>query len=85
MAKNTKALDLSDLEFDGIKKNIKTFLKGQNEFLDYDFDGSGMSVMLDIMAYTTHYMGFHTNMAINEAFLDTATLRNSVVSHAKAI
>ena len=85
MAQNKKALNLSDLEFDGIKKNIKTFMKGQTEFLDYDFDGSGMSVMLDVMAYTTHYMGFHTNMAVNEAFLDTATLRNSVVSHAKSI
>ena len=82
---NPKALDLSNLEFEGIKSNIKEFLKGQDEFLDYDFDGSGMSVMLDVMAYTTHYMGFHTNMAVNEAFLDTATLRNSVVSHAKAI
>ncbi len=85
MAKNTKQLDLSNLEFDGIKANIKEYLKGQNEFIDYDFDGSGMSVMLDVMAYTTHYMGFHTNMAVNEAFLDTATLRNSVVSHAKSI
>ena len=82
---NPKALDLSNLEFGGIKDNIKEFLKGQDEFVDYDFDGSGMSVMLDVMAYTTHYMGFHTNMAINEAFLDTATLRNSVVSHAKSI
>ena len=82
---NPKALDLSNLEFDGIKSNIKEYLKGQNEFIDYDFEGSGMSVMLDVMAYTTHYMGFHTNMAINESFLDTATLRNSVVSHAKAI
>ena len=82
---NPKALDLSNLEFDGIKSNIKEYLKGQNEFIDYDFEGSGMSVMLDVMAYTTHYMGFHTNMAVNEAFLDTATLRNSVVSHAKAI
>ena len=85
MAENPKALNLSNLEFGGIKNNIKEFMKGQNEFVDYDFDGSGMSVLLDVMAYTTHYMGFHTNMAINEAFLDTATLRNSVVSHAKSI
>jgi hypothetical protein len=82
---NPKALNLSNLEFDGIKKNIKEFMSGQSEFIDFDFEGSGMSVMLDVMAYTTHYMGFHTNMAINEAFLDTATLRNSVVSHAKSI
>ena len=85
MTANQKSLNLSNLEFDGIKKNIKEFMKGQEEFIDFDFDGSGMSVMLDVMAYTTHYMGFHTNMAINESFLDTATLRNSVVSHAKAL
>jgi len=82
---NPKALNLSNLEFDGIKKNIKEFMKGQDEFIDFDFEGSGMSVLIDVMAYTTHYMGFHTNMAINESFLDTATLRNSVVSHAKAL
>jgi len=82
---DTKQLNISDLEFDKIKGNIRDFLKGQDDFTDYDFEGSGMSVMLDVMAYTTHYMGFHTNMAINESFLDTATLRNSVVSHAKAL
>ena len=82
---NPKALNLSNLEFDGIKKNIKEFMSGQDEFIDFDFEGSGMSVLMDVMAYTTHYMGFHTNMAINESFLDTATLRNSVVSHAKAL
>ena len=85
MAQNDKQLNISDLEFDKIKGNIKTFLSGQDTFTDYDFEGSGMSVMLDVMAYTTHYMGYYTNMAINESFLDTATLRNSVVSHAKTI
>lgn len=83
MSKNN--INISNLEFDGIKANIKQFLKGQNELVDYDFEGSNMSVLLDVMAYTTHYMGFHTNMAMNEAFLDTATLRNSVVSHAKTL
>jgi hypothetical protein len=83
--KADKQLNISSLEFDDIKDNIKDFLKGQDTFTDYDFEGSGMSVLLDVMAYTTHYMGFHTNMAVNESFLDTATLRNSVVSHAKAL
>ena len=78
-------LDISSIEFGDIKTNLKSFLKGQNEFVDYDFEGSGMSVMLDVMAYTTHYMNYYTNMAINETFLDTATLRNSVVSHAKTL
>ncbi len=80
-----KQLNISDLEFDKVKDNIKDFLRGQDTFTDFDFEGSGMSVMLDVMAYTTHYMGFHANMAINESFLDTATLRNSVVSHAKSL
>ena len=85
MAQNDKQLNVSDLEFGNIKKNIKDFLRDQDTFTDYDFEGSGMSVMLDVMAYTTHYIGFHANMAINESFLDTATLRNSVVSHAKTL
>lgn len=78
-------LNISNLEFDGIKSNIKEYLRSQNEFTDYDFDGSGMSVMLDVMAYASHYMGYHASMAMNESFLDTATLRNSVVSHAKSL
>ncbi len=82
MAENTQ-LNVSSLEFDDIKKNLKTFLKDNKRVIDYDFDGSSMSIFLDVMAYTTHYMGFHANMAINESFLDTAVLRNSVVSHAK--
>lgn len=82
MAENTQ-LNVSSLEFDDIKKNLKSFLKDSDRVLDYDFDGSSMSIFLDVMAYTTHYMGFHANMAINESFLDTAVLRNSVVSHAK--
>lgn len=85
MTQNDKQLNISDLEFDKVKSNIKDFLKNQDTFTDYDFEASGMSVMLDVMAYTTHYMGFHANMAINESFLDTASLRNSVVSHAKSI
>ncbi len=85
METNNKQLNISELEFDKIKSNIKDFLKNQDTFTDYDFGGSGMSVLLDVMAYTTHYMGYHTNMAINESFLDTSTLRNSVVSHAKSL
>jgi hypothetical protein len=80
-----KQLNISNLEFDKVKDNIKDFLRGQDTFTDFDFEGSGMSVMLDVMAYTTHYMGFHANMAVNESFLDTAVLRNSVVSHAKTL
>ena len=79
----TDRLKVTELDFDTIKSNLKNFLKSQNEFTDYDFDGSGLSVLLDILAYNTHYNAYYLNMIANESFLDTALLRNSVVSHAK--
>jgi hypothetical protein len=79
----TDRLKVTELDFDQIKTNLKNFLKSQNEFTDYDFDGSGLSVLLDILAYNTHYNAYYLNMIANESFLDTALLRNSVVSHAK--
>ena len=78
-------IQVTDLEFDGIKNNLKTYLKAQNQFQDYDFEGSGMSVLLDVLAYNTHYMGYYANMLGNEMFMDSASLRESVVSHAKAM
>ena len=79
----TDRLKVTELDFDSIKLNLKNFLKSQNDFSDYDFDGSGLSVLLDILAYNTHYNAYYLNMIANESFLDTALLRNSVVSHAK--
>lgn len=79
------ALRVTELDFDSIKNNLKTFLRSQSEFTDYDFEGSGMSVLLDILAYNTHYMGFYLNMLGNESFLDTAQIRESIISHAKAL
>jgi hypothetical protein len=79
------ALRVTELDFDNIKTNLKDFLRSQSEFQDYDFEGSGMSVLLDILAYNTHYMGYYLNMVSNEMFLDTAQLRGSILSHAKAI
>jgi len=76
-------LQITDLEFDGIKSNLVTFLKGQTKFQDYDFEGSGMAVLVDLLAYNTHYMGYYANMLGNEMFLDSSSLRESVVSHAK--
>lgn len=76
-------LNVTELDFDSIKSNLKTFLKQQSEFSDYDFEGAGLSVLLDILAYNTHYNAYYMNMLANEAFLDSALLRNSVVSHAK--
>ena len=78
-------LDISTLDFDQVKTNLKTFLSQQDEFRDYDFEGSGMSVLLDVLAYNTHYLGYNANMLANEMFLDSADLRSSVVSKAKQV
>ena len=78
-------LEISELDFDGIKANLKNFLSQQDEFRDYDFEGSGMAVLLDILAYNTHYIGFNANMLANEMFLDSADVRASVVSKAKQV
>jgi hypothetical protein len=78
-------LRVTELDFDTIKQNLKTFLNQQTEFTDYDFEGSGLSVLLDILAYNTHYQAYYLNMVANEAFMDTALLRDSVVSHAKVL
>ena len=78
-------LQVTELDFDLIKDNLKTYMKNQNEFTDYNFEGSGMSQIIDLLAYNTHYLAMNANFAMNEAFLDSATLRSSVVSHAKKL
>jgi hypothetical protein len=80
-----KNITTSELDFDAIKSNLKTFLQGQAAFADYDFEGAGLSVLLDILAYNTHYNALYTNLAVNESFLDSASKRSSVVSRAKEI
>lgn len=85
MATNNKRIQVGELDFDAIKTNLKNFLKGQTEFQDYDFEGSGLSVLLDVLAYNTHYNGVYTNLAVNEMFLDSASKRASVVSLAKML
>ena len=82
---NKKKLKVTELDFDAIKNNLKIFLKAQDEFKDYDFDGSGFSILLDSLAYNTHYLGYNANMLANEMFLDSASLRSSIVSHAKQL
>ena len=77
------AIQVTDLDFQEIKASLKSFLENQSEFTDYNFEGSGLNVLLDILAYNTHYNAYYLNMIANESFLDTATSRNSVVSHAK--
>jgi hypothetical protein len=78
-------LTVSDLDFDNIKSNLKTFLQNQPEFSDYNFEGSGFSVLLDLLAYNTHYLGVNANMLANEMYLDSADIRKNIVSIAKML
>lgn len=85
MATSNNALKVTDLDYFSIRNNLKEFLRNQNEFTDYDFDGSGMAVLLDLLAYNTYYNSFYINMVANETFLDTAQVRQNILSHAKVI
>lgn len=78
-------LTVTELDFEGIKQSLKNFLKAQNEFSDYDFDGSGLSILIDTLAYNTHYNAILAHLLANENFIDSAIKRSSVVSIAKAI
>ena len=78
-------LEVSELDFDAIKLNLKTFLQNQSEFQDYDFEGSGFAILLDLLAYHTHYLGFNANMLANEMYLDSADIRKNIVSIAKML
>jgi len=78
-------LNVTELDFDSIKTNLKNYLRQQTEFQDYDFEGSGLNILLDVLAYNTHYNAYYLNMIANESFMDSASLRNSVVSHAKRV
>jgi hypothetical protein len=77
---NNNRIKVSDLDYNEIRENLKTFMRGQSQFSDYDFDGSALSTLIDVLAYNTHYNALYTNLAINEMFLDSASKRSSVVS-----
>ena len=85
MATSNTSLRVAELDFFKIRDNLKNYLKGQSTFTDYDFEGSGMSVLLDLLAYNTYYNSFYLNIAANESFLDTSQIRNNILSHAKNI
>ena len=86
MATNSKGkIEITDLDFDTVKSNFRNFLSQQSQFTDYNFEGSGMSVLMDLLAYNTHYLAFHANMLANEMFLDSTLTRASAVSHAKSL
>ena len=85
MALTSNRINVAELDFDNIKENLKNFLRGQDQFKDYDFDGAGLNILLDVLAYNTHYNNLYTNLAVNEMFLDSAAKRSSVVSLAKML
>jgi hypothetical protein len=78
-------LEVSELDFDKIKANLKTFLQSQTQFQDYDFEGSGLSILLDVLSYNTHYLSYIANMSTNEMYLDSADIRKNIVSLAKML
>ena len=81
---NSKLI-VSDLDFNDIKSNLKRFLQSQSQFQDYDFEGSGLSILIDILSYNTHYMAYLANMSTNELYLDSADIRKNIVSLAKML
>lgn len=83
MTVNNKRINASSLDFDDIKNSLKSFLSSQSTFTDYDFEGSNMSMLLNVLAYNTHYRALYDNFILNEMFLDSASKRSSVVSRAK--
>ena len=71
--------ELTSLDFFEIKESIRSYLRTRSEFTDYDFEGSAASYLLDILAYNTYYTAFNANMSLNEAFLETSTVRDNIV------
>ena len=78
-------LIITELDFESIKQNLKTYLNNQSTFKDYNFEGSGLAILIDLLAYNTHYNAYYMNMIANEMFMDTAIVRNSILSHAKLL
>ena len=70
----------TNLDFDQIKESIKDYLRANSDFTDFDYEGSNMSVIIDTLAYNTYITAFNSNMTVNESFLDSAVLRENVVS-----
>ena len=83
MAVKSSSINATDLDFNDISDNIKTYLKGQEKFKDYNFEGANLNVLIDMLAYATHVAGVNTNIAASELFLDSAQIRKNVVSRAK--
>jgi hypothetical protein len=78
-------IQITDLDFNNIKTNLKKFLQSQDTLRDYNYEGSALSTLIDLLAYNTQYNAYYLNMIANEMFLDSALQRSSVVSHAKLL
>ena len=78
-------VNFSNLDFDQIKTTLKEYLKANSNFTDYDFEGSNLSSIIDVLAYNTYITSYNANMITNEVFIDSATLRENVVSLARNI
>ena len=76
---------VANLDFDQIKTSLKDYLRSNSDFTDYDFEGSALANMIDVLAYNTYYSAFNANMVVNEMFIDSASLRDNVVSLAKQL
>ena len=68
-------LRVTELDFDSIKTNLKDYFSSQSDFQDYGFEGSALNILMDVLAYNTHYMSYYVNMVANEMFLDSASNR----------
>jgi len=85
MAGANSQIQITDLDFNTIKTNLRKYLQSQNILKDYNYEGSALSNLLDLLAYNTQYNAYYLNMVANEMFLDSAIQRSSVVSHAKLL
>lgn len=83
MATKSSQINITELDFDAISDNLKAYLKGQDKLKDYNFEGSTMSTLIDLLAYSSHIGAVNTNIAASELFLDSAQIRKNVVSRAK--
>ena len=79
------ALSVANTDFESIKASLKTFLSSQGNLKDFNFDGSNLSVLLDTLSYNTFMQNFYLNQVASESFLDSAQLRDSIISHAKTL
>ena len=82
---NSSNINITDLDFDDVSKSLKEYLRGQDTLKDYDFEGSNLAILVDLLAYSAHTSAFNANMVASEMFLDTAQIRKNVVSRAKEL